>query len=242
VWLRTPRRIVIVRPAPLATRPLTLRLTVQPSFLVSRVQVGAPWPAPGSRFAGLGTAIRQLHSSRPAEMHVTRPGRGRTTGTPDPGREVWSRAIGPSAPVHGGMASRHPHGGLNAVRMSLAAPVGSVVRMRPADRVPAETDGRTPDAAGRVEPRAFMPPPMVTRRAGGRSGRADTSVVPSMTGSPRLPSAALPDQAAGWPASRALPGRAEAAYPADVVAALTERVVQEIDGRVRARRERLGKV
>jgi hypothetical protein len=93
----------------------------------------------------------------------------------------------------------------------------------------AMTSGRT-----RIEPRVLAPPPMVGRTASRTlasspgQARQDAHDLQSTSGFAM-------DERRGW---MPVPG----ALPPGILASVTDHVVREIDSRVRAKRERLGKV
>jgi hypothetical protein len=94
----------------------------------------------------------------------------------------------------------------------------------------------------RVEARAVAPPPIVTRASGREPARPAASAAPAhhAAADARLRGGWEADTQFGW--ATATPGAPRPAVTPAMVATLTDQVMRQMNERVRAKRERMGKV
>lgn len=223
-------------------RPLALRLSIAPSITLhwaSRILALADHVRMARERHTLTTLIvRSLDALR---IVVARPSHGapRDSTSEDENRfGSWRSVLRPVAAPLSLRTSRRV--GVRGCPMPLRRPIEAHATRRWA-RVSTET-GRFATAStsgrSRIEPLVVPPPPMV--------GRTPTRTIASHASQARpdihdlhSPFGIAIGERSGWmPATGAL---TDALSPA-VLASVTDHVVREIDGRVRAKRERLGKV
>jgi hypothetical protein len=250
VWLRLGRGVPAQQTPPSAQRPLRLRLSIAPSIAIH-------WASKILALSDHASAARERHT---LTTLIVRSWAGRRAGTarvaddgvrgsawdglkavPANGSNVDTRSESWRSLLHAVptpwtlRTSRRvdARGSLVALRSPIHSP--ETLRWT---RVPANA-GRfagVPMAAGRrrLEPRVLAPPPMVGRTAQ-RTAVSSASQARQETREFHSPLGFATDERSGWmPAAGAL-------SPA-VLASVTDHVVREIDSRVRAKRERLGKV
>jgi hypothetical protein len=236
VWLRLGRRVRTQQTPRSAQRPLTLRLSIAPSITVewaSRTRAVADHVTTAREpHARITVIVRALAARRAATARLLH---NRFDGSAWHGLKAipfndTSRALGlaMASPVTLS-ASRRIDVRASRVVASLRRPVDVLGTSRFAT-VPM-TSVRT-----RIEPRVLAPPLMVGRMqtVASRAGQARQDAHDLQS-----PLGFAVDERSGW---MPVPGALTAAVPPGILASVTDHVVREIDSRVRAKRERLGKV
>lgn len=247
VWLRLGRG-VRAEPTPRsAQRPLTLRLSIAPSIAIqwaSRIRAVADRVTTAREPHACTTAIvRSLAARRAATARAWHNGRLgsawdglKAAPSYDSLRSLghWMTPVTLSANRRVDVRGRRV---LASLRGRVDAPVMLTRTRLPADArrfatVPM-TSGRT-----RIEPRVLAPPPMIDRMPS-RTVASTASQARQDARDFHSPLEFAMDERSGWMPAR---GALAAALPPGALASVTDHVVREIDSRVRAKRERLGKV
>lgn len=240
VWLRPGRGVRAQQTPRSAQRPLGLRLSVAPSVAIywaSRILALSDHVRAGrERHTLTMMIVRSLAALRVATARVSHSGLRQSAWDVASNRSAFDDRSELTLPTTRRVDARG-----SRVLASVRGPFDAPVTLR-WTRVPVN-GGRfagVPRAAARrrFEPRVLTPPPMVGRTAQ-RAVVSSVSQARQETREFRSPLGFAADERDGWmPAAGAFAG---ALSPA-VVASVTDHVVREIDSRVRAKRERLGKV
>jgi hypothetical protein len=245
VWLRLGRGVPAEPPRRPVPHPLTLRLSIAPSIaiqLTSRSRAIADRAITTRKpDAPTMVMVESLALRRAATARILREGHA----------DSWTRAravsfTGSSRSIGRAMAPRMMSSSPRILVSGSHVPAlrrgpfdGPVTLARSRTRMPADvrrfasvpmTSRRT-----RMEPHVLAPPPMVGRTTSSSTGGQPRQSAHDI----QSPLAFRTDERNAWMQT---PSALAAALSPGVLDSVTDHVVREIDSRVRARRERLGKV